>query len=154
MKIKKVEYKKDTMSIELLKVIEGGSKDTIKVKLHEDPAPKFKETLTKLKKFVIQYHELDKHDPKTISCVGIKLSYSGDSGSRSVSLLGNRKLKQTEGFTDEFETPVKLMDIGEGENQEFALDSACVKLVDKLCEETVKYMKGARLQKNIFELND
>jgi len=153
MRIKKIEYNNDTFKINLQKVVEGGQNDTVKLKLHEDPKPGFKAALTKLKKFLILYCEMESHDPKHISVIGIELTYSGETNSRSVSILGERKYTKTEGKQD-LETPVKMMDIGDGDNTEFALDPDCVKLVDKLCKEAREYMKGTRLQKDIFELSD
>jgi len=150
MKIKKIEYDKDTLKVNLLKTVEGGQNDTVNLKIHQDPRPEFKSVLTKLKKYLIEYCE-DSNDPKTITATGINLSYSGDTNSRSVSITGFRKYTKTEGRMD-LETPTRLMDIGEGDNVEFALDEICVKLVDKLCKETKIFMKGHRLQKDIFEL--
>ena len=153
MRIKKIEYRADTMKLKLLKFVEGGKNDQISLTLHEDPKPQFKAALTKLKKYLIEYCEMETHDSKAISVTGIELTYSGETNSRSVAITGQRQYNKTEGKQD-LETPVKLMDIGDADNSEFALDPQCVKLVDKLCDETKEYMKGTRLQKNIFELND
>jgi len=148
--IKKVKYLGELVHLEWKHEVKGGSGSSFTLDSGDDPKPEFKKALSALKPHLIELCEVEPLDKKLIKVSGISLSYKGDNDIMSVVITGQKSHKNSGGCLN-LNSPVKAAEIaGEATAEENLLSEKCVKAVQMLIIEAEKYIKGERLQAELF----